>query len=152
MRILLIAAAAAALVTGCASQSGYAARGPHSQTGYAETQLEQNRLRVSYNGDTRMSLETVETYLLYRAAEATLERGFDYFVVVAHGAEEDARFEQTGGFRPRFGTTYREVSSHNAAVDILMFNGAKPAHLANAFDARAVQSNLAGSIQRPDNR
>lgn len=111
--------------------------------GYAETLIEPNRVQVSYNGDTLTPRETVETYLLYRAAETTLQRGFDYFVVVAHETDEESRYENLSGGRVRLaGATFREVSRHSATADILMFEGDKPPHIANAYDARAVQQAL----------
>lgn len=52
-------------------------------------------------GDTLTAGQTVETYLLYRAAETTLQRGFDYFVVTAATVEQDSRYKGLGGGRPR---------------------------------------------------
>lgn len=143
MRIFVMAAAAA-LATACASQGPvYESRMDGGRYGYAEMQLEPNRVRVTYNGDTLTARETVETYLLYRAAETTLQRGFDYFVVTAANVEEDSRYEGMGGGRPRLtGATFREVSRHNAMADILMFEGERPPHITNAYDARAVQRAL----------
>lgn len=130
MRIFIMAAAAA-LATACASQDPvYESRMDGGRYGYAEMQLEPNRVCVTYNGDTLTARETVETYLLYRAAETTLQRGFDYFVVTAANVEEDSR--------------------HSAMADILMFEGERPPHIANAYDARAVQRALQERIiQRP---
>lgn len=143
MRILIMAAAAA-LATACASQGPvYESRMDGGRYGYAEMQLEPNRVRVTYNGDTLTARDTVETYLLYRAAETTLQRGFDYFVVTAANVEEDSHYEGMAGGRPRLaGATFREVSRHNAVADILMFEGERPPYIANAYDARAVQSAL----------
>jgi hypothetical protein len=42
-----------------------------SPFGYAETQINANRVRVTFAGDTSTPHETVETYLLFRAAETT---------------------------------------------------------------------------------
>jgi hypothetical protein len=148
MRIWIIAAAAA-LAAACASQApAYQSRMDGGRYGYAEMLVQPNRIRISYNGDTLTPRETVETYLLYRAAETTLERGFDYFVIVAHDVDENSRIESMGA-RPRIGgVTYREISSHNAMAEILMFETAPP--LANVYDARAVQQSLAARVtQRP---
>lgn len=146
MRILIIAATAA-LATACASPGPlYESRTDGGRYGYAETLIEPNRIQVSYNGDTLTPRETVETYLLYRAAETTLLRGFDYFVVVGHDVEENSYYESMA-VRPRLsGATFREVSRHNATADIVMFVGDKPPHVANAYDARAVQQALAERI------
>lgn len=142
---LLIVAAAAALAAACATQSPYQARSEDSRYGYAELQVQPNRVRISYNGDTLTPRETVETYLLYRAAEATLERGFDYFVIVAHDADENTRYEAMGG-RPRFGVTYREISNHTAMAEIVMFEGDQAPPLANVYDARAVRQTLESRV------
>jgi hypothetical protein len=151
MRILIMAAAAA-LATACASQAPvYQSRDDGGRYGYGEMQLEPNRVRVSYNGDTLTARETVETYLLYRAADITLQRGFDYFIVVSANVEEDSEYQGMGGGRPHMaGATFREVSRHNASADILMFEGDKPPSIANAYDARAVEQALEERIiQRP---
>jgi hypothetical protein len=151
MRILIMAAAAA-LATACASQAPhYQSRDQGGRYGYAEMQLEPNRVRVSYNGDTLTARETVETYLLYRAAETTLARGFDYFIVVAHDAQVDRQIEGAASARPLLtGATFHEVSRHTAMADILMFEGQRPAHMVNAYDAHAIQQSLHERvIQRP---
>ncbi len=149
MRLFLLAAAAAALLGACASTTGaYQERGQSSRYGYAEMQLEPNRVRVTYAGDTASSRETVETYLLYRAAETTLQRGYDCFLIVAHDAEADRRYQAIGG-RPRLaGVSISEITSHNAGMDIVMFEGQRPAAMANAYDARAVTASLEPRIVR----
>lgn len=140
MRIILMSAAAA-LLCACASQAGYQARGENSRYGYAEVQIEQTRMLISYRGDTTTPRETVEMYLLYRAAETTLEHGHDYFVVAGHTFDKQSRVERTA-VRPRFGSTYREVSNHNAAIDIVMRDGERPPALAHAYDARTIRASL----------
>jgi hypothetical protein len=143
MRILIMAATAA-LATACASPGpAYESRMDGGRYGYAEMQLEPNRIRVTYNGDTLTARDTVETYLLYRAAETTLQRGFDYFIVTAANVEEESHYRSTGGGRPLLtGATFREVSRHNAMADILMFEGERPPQIPNAYDASAVQRAL----------
>lgn len=144
---LFILAAAASLLAACASQTAYQARSEDNRYGYAETQLEPNRVRISFNGNTMTDRETVDTFLLYRAAESTLEHGYDYFVVLNHNVAENSRYESTGAARPRFGgVSYREVSNYNAVADIAMFHGRKPPLLADAYDARAIQVNLQGRV------
>jgi hypothetical protein len=148
---ILIMAAAAGLLTACAAQTSlYQPRTDEARYGYAEMQLEPNRLRVSFSGDTLTSRETVDTYLLHRAAEATLERGFDYFIIVSHDIDETTRYDGLAGGRPRMaGATFREVSSHTAMADILMFEGETPPPIANVFNAHAVKRSLDPHIQRP---
>lgn len=170
MRMLALAAVAG-LVTACATATPYQ---PSAQVGYGfqEQTIEPNRVRITFRGNTLTDRETVETYLLYRAAEITLQNGKDYFVVSSRDTEAHSRL-QGEGFRPnRYGfaywayrphggwspwydpfwdepSRYREVTRYEAIAEIAMFTGPKPANDASAFDAREVQSNLQGRIVRP---
>lgn len=56
-------------------------------TGYADTRIESNRYRVSFAGNSITQRETVERYLLFRAAQLTLEQGFEHFVLVDRDTE-----------------------------------------------------------------
>jgi len=58
------------------------------RTGYWEEQIEPERFRVTFAGNSLTSRETVERYLLYRAAQLTLERGFDHFTLVDRDTEK----------------------------------------------------------------
>lgn len=75
-----------------ASSSTSAARG-----GYSDTQIESNRFRVTFSGNTLTSRETVERYLLYRAAELTVQNGFDYFVLSDRDTEKNSQTYRTPG-------------------------------------------------------
>ena len=68
------------LLAGCAVPTPYqpATKG----YGYSEQQLESNRYRVTFSGNSVTPRDTVQNYLLYRAAEVTRESGHDYFTVV----------------------------------------------------------------------
>jgi hypothetical protein len=87
--------------------------------GYSETVIDANRMRVSFSADSRTSRETVEKYLLFRAAEITLQRGFDNFVVVDHfGDQERFRPCRTAGptrALPRRGSLPRRLGHHHDA-------------------------------------
>lgn len=142
MRNLLFAAVAAAAAAACATQAPYQERTNTDRYGYSEMQLEGNRVRITYSGDTMTRAETVEAYLLLRSAEATLERGYDFFVIVAHDANENSRYEATG-IRPRLGgVTYREISSHNATAEIVMFEGETAPPIPHVYNAHEVAANL----------
>ena len=67
------------------------------RTGYSDEQLEQNRFRVSFAGNSLTSRETVERYLLYRAAELTLQRGYDHFILVDRDTEKHSSTYRTPG-------------------------------------------------------
>jgi hypothetical protein len=51
--------------------------------GYSETRIDQNTFLVAFKGNSQTSRQTVESYLLRRCAELTLQTGFDYFVVAS---------------------------------------------------------------------
>jgi hypothetical protein len=151
-RTLLLAAAFAGFATSAFAerattyQPTSASRG---RSGYEETQIDGNRIRVRFAGNPGTELETVEVNLLYRVAETTLARGYDYFVIVGHNVETTSEFESAGAFGRRGMVSYREVPRHQAVADVAMFYGVRPPLAANAYDARAVQANLAPRIKHP---
>ena len=55
------------------------AAGVTQSGGYSEIKLEDNRWRVTFQGNSMTSRAIVETYLLHRAAELTVNQGFDWF-------------------------------------------------------------------------
>lgn len=70
----------------CSCATGY-----HSKTGsggYSQTQLDQNVFKVSFSGNTMSDMERVVDFALLRAAELTIENGFEYFAVI--GGNNDA--------------------------------------------------------------
>ena len=135
--------------------------------GYAEQSLETDRYRVTFSGNSLTPRETVENYLLYRAAEVTLERGFDYFVVAEEDVERNTQYRTTysgvgapiGSFYgsrfrgPFFGSgfstaTSRPINSYEAYANILLRRGEKPADNPEAYDARDVLARLDPTIVR----
>lgn len=92
--------AGAALLAGCATVTPYqpqVSRGPVSG-GYTDTQVEPDRLRVSFAGNTLTSRETVEVGLLYRAAELTLARGYDWFELADRATDRKAYASAVGAY------------------------------------------------------
>jgi len=67
----------------------------HDDFGYSEQKLESNRYRVWFAGNSKTPRETVENYVLYRAAEITLDNGYDYFVMSERSTEGDRK--RSGG-------------------------------------------------------
>jgi hypothetical protein len=160
------------ILAGCATPTPYAPANPAASNheGYTETRIEDNRYHLKFSGNVATPRETVETYMLYRAAELTLMNGFDYFTVVTRSTQsqkhETATFED-GYWRPygRFSWRYYrggwgpwgsaiEIDSHTyeqfeAEGEIVMSKGKKPDNDANAYDARQVKANLETKIVRP---
>jgi hypothetical protein len=87
---LIASAALLALLGGCATPTPYQplAKPGSMQGGYSDQQIEANRFRVTFAGNSMTSRETVETYLLYRAAQLTVERGFDWFVMAGRNTDK----------------------------------------------------------------
>jgi hypothetical protein len=139
---------------------------PYQQTqggyGYSEQRIEDNRYRVSFAGNAATNRQTVEDYLLYRAAELTVQNGHDWFEV----ADRDTVQEYSGyGGSPGMGMGVGGGSggvgvglsfpmfgggggapSYTAQMDILVHDGEKPPDNANAYDAFSVISRLQPKI------
>jgi hypothetical protein len=85
-KIYVALAAACVLTAGlgaCVSPTPYqpAVKGGLSSGGYSEVRIEPNRWRVNFAGNSMTSRETVEGYLLFRAAELTLQNRDDWFSI-----------------------------------------------------------------------
>ena len=100
LRQALFAAVLGGSLAGAACSSGptpYQAGGG-SQRGYTETQIESDRYRISFKGNSLTDRETVENYMLFRAAELTVQRGFDSFTIANRDIDKDSRLRETGGY------------------------------------------------------
>jgi hypothetical protein len=76
----LALSAGLALLAGCMEPTPYAPRTQGERTGYTDRALTQTRYRVTFTGNSATNRETVETYLLLRAAEVAKAAGYDSFV------------------------------------------------------------------------
>ncbi|MES2338683.1 MAG: hypothetical protein V4537_11345 [Pseudomonadota bacterium] len=74
------------------------------RTGFTDQQIERDRFRVTFSGNSYTSRETVERYLLFRAAELTLQTGNDYFVMADRDTDKQTRtYTSPGGFGGGYG-------------------------------------------------
>lgn len=166
----LILAGAAATLAACATSTPYGPATGARGYGFSEQQIEQNRYRITFRGNSSTARETVENSLLYRAAELTVQNGYDYFVVVENDTE--AKRSYTGSSYPafygRYGYGYpfhrshyafpyyaygfgwgypydsyaREITRYSAVAFVTMHRGNKPEDNPQAFTAREVMRNL----------
>jgi hypothetical protein len=85
--------AGAAGLSACVSPTPYqpVVKGGSTAGGYSETRIEPNRWRVTFTGNAMTSRETVEGYLLFRAAELTLQNGDDWFSINDRQTDANAR-------------------------------------------------------------
>lgn len=160
------------LAAGCVRATPYQPA-PEGGPGYRQQQIESNRYRVTFEGNEATPRETVENYLLYRAAELTLAEGFDYFIVTERDTEKRVEYDVSyapvygyyphgvlgygrhgfpyyahgyaWAYQPQYWTDRRYI----ATAFIVMGQGSKPADNPAAFDAREVQQNLEPQIRRP---
>jgi hypothetical protein len=159
LAVAIAAAGLAACATAGAREDGH---------GYSETQIAENRARVAFRGNTLMSRSEVEDMVLYRAAELTLARGYDHFIVAARKTETYSRLQGYGGrayslaprgwpypaqvgwrswYQPLFKSdvAYRQITEFTARAEIAMHHGPRPDDPA-AFDAREVEARLAERV------
>ena len=181
MRRLVPALASALALAACATPTPYQPLTPNNRAsgGYTDQQIEANRYRVTFSGNSMTSRETVETYLLYRAAELTIARGYDWFQMAQRNTDRHTNtyvdqpfgpgpwgywgpsWRYHGGFGwrgwdPFWGDPFwgndidvTTVDRYEASAEILMGHGPKPADNPRAFDARQVVSNLQSRIMMP---
>lgn len=155
---------AAALVAACAQPTPYAPA--IDGKGYREQQLESDRFRVSFRGNSATLRETVENYLLYRAAEVTLETGNDRFRIIKQEIESETVYRTTlSGFndfgfsrfnyyyQPYFGGfaagSSRPITSYEALANIIVISGDENRDDDQTYDARDVIEKLGPTIVRP---
>jgi hypothetical protein len=185
MRRTLLAVAAAIVLTGglaaCQTATPYQPLNANDAGagGYSDARLNSDRWRVSFAGNTLTSRETVERYLLFRAAELTMSQGFDWFVaadkntdkksevfidpVYGYGWSPQWRFHRAygwGGWGGGFGGAWGPWGPWGPPAQVTQFNryevsadivmGHGPRPAdGRALDAREVMMNLGPQIQRP---
>ena len=88
IQFALLSTAFLALVA-CESLSIYKPAKSVGDTGFSEQKLTDDQYRVTFQGNANTSRSRVEDYLLFRAAELTLENDFNYFVVNEHNTDVD---------------------------------------------------------------
>jgi hypothetical protein len=180
LQIALAPLAAALLaLSGCMTATPYQPFRPETVSGvhggYSEQRLANDRFLVRFHGNELTSRERVEGYMLYRAAELTLQNGFDSFEVIERHTEHDVEsyvdrspfygpgygwwrphwryYYPDGGWSPWHPYGYgqvdiRRVESFEAEAEIVMQRG--PAQAGRrTFEARKVMADLGPTIELP---
>jgi hypothetical protein len=117
----LTAAALSLTLAACAAQPApYQPR--VDGVGYTEQQLDSRTWRVEFAGNTVTPRETVENYLLYRAAEIMLFGGYDTFVILEKEIERNVAYRSFGSYGPHFGV----AASHHRRFGYGYYGGYAP--------------------------
>lgn len=95
---LVAATAALGALPACATPTPYqplGARGTGASGGFSEQRITPNRYLVSFAGNSLTSRQRVETYLLFRAAELTVQNGYDSFTIANRATDRDVETRVT---------------------------------------------------------
>ena len=111
-RAILAGLLAALLLSACAARpTPYMPR--KGAFGYDQTQIDNQTWRVLFAGNADTPRETVENYLLYRAAEVMLFGAHEEFVVLEKEVERTRDYRTFGPTPYHFGV-YHDRGSHGA--------------------------------------
>lgn len=106
----LALACLAVVLTNCSQATPYQPESASSAVhgGYSQERLGPDMFRVRFHGNSFTSRETVEAYLLYRAAELTIEQGGSWFAILDRETEHTVTREirRDPFYRPWYGTAY----------------------------------------------
>lgn len=158
------------MLAACTTATPYGPASGARGYGFSEQQIERDRFRITFRGNSSTARETVENSLLFRAAELTVQQGFDHFIIEENDTEARTTYSTTAGpafygrygygypfYRPYYAFPYyaygfgwgapydaytREVTRYSAVAFITMHDGEKPSDNPRAFDARDVVNNL----------
>ena len=172
---VLIALLCAAPLQGCATATPYRPVGVHG--GYSDSPIDATTVKVSFEGNKETSKDTVKTYLLYRCAEVTVQKGYEWFSIVSQDVDTKHSYQTTpgqytgaggastdGGWMDSMRSSVQgvytppqtirvppqtiDVQEHTATAIIKMFKGEKPQDNDQAYDAKATMESMGQAIRR----
>lgn len=91
----LVILSAIAFVSGCASNLKYGPAKDQDAYGYTETAISEQEYRVAFNGKRKIRNDKLADFALRRAAELTVNNGFDWFAVLNANSSAKATTEKT---------------------------------------------------------
>lgn len=162
----------AALAAGCAKPTPYQPRGSDGMGppyGYAEQKLGEDRYRVTVSGNEATSRETVENYLMFRAAELTLAADREAFRLIERDTEPLTRYATTylgGGIGRPMGYAFlpapfyhpsdlddreihsRAITRYRSQAEIQLIERLPPEPEPDVYEARPLLTQLAPAIRR----
>jgi len=123
---------AAGLLVGCMTPTPYAPRVEGQKTGYTDRALTQTRYRVTFTGNSVTPRETVESFLLLRAAEVSRAAGYSSFMFDTRNTKANHSYDAIPagppgpywgggfGFRRGFGGWGGWGFAYDPAVDVVV--------------------------------
>ena len=164
---LFIPAIAVLALAACAPMqpSPYGPRDGAYGYGFMDEKLDGTRWRISFASNAVTPRETLDAFVLYRAAELTLAKGYDRFAVTDRSFER--HIERTGAYplyplyhygdgRHRrylhhlnhyYAHSYTTFEQRTAALVIIPYRGAPPEDTIRTEDAHAVKMRLGPAIK-----
>lgn len=157
LRAVALAAVTAVVLTACQAPASYAPRDQRSGSGYTDQQLANNRYRVTFTGNSSTRRETVENYLLLRAAEVTLQAGYPSFMFDTRDTEAKTTYHSTTldawpawrgrrWYRHNWAwdndVTTQAVTAYEAYAEIVLLTGKQAADEPRALAAQDVISRI----------
>ncbi|MEJ8569142.1 CC0125/CC1285 family lipoprotein [Elongatibacter sediminis] len=91
---------ACVFLAACTGPSVYRPADTEGAIGYDETRLTTQQYRVSFRGNRSTSASAVRDYALLRAAEVTLQNGYDWFEVLSSNTQTAERERLTTATEP----------------------------------------------------
>ncbi len=116
------------VLSSCATEASYHPITAGAPDGYSETRLDETHWAVEFIGDASASQETVESHLLYRAAELTVAAGYDWFVPANQSLDTESEVMVRGARRVE-SPVWRPMWRHRSRTSWSdwMVRGASPA-------------------------
>ncbi len=172
-RIALAVAAASLLgLSACATgPTPYEPQKAPGSMGYSDQELTHNRYRVTFTGNSETPRETVEDYLLRRAAEVTLKAGYDAFLFDTRNTKAKTTYMSTFTGWPGWGgygwywhswaygpygpgpldmdSTSRPITRYHAYAEIVLLTADQAKSEPRAINAREIISHLGAPPPAP---
>lgn len=161
------AALGVAMLAGCASEPPYfGPLGPDHSTGYTDQQIDQNRYRVTYTGNSQTPRTTVENFLLLHAAQVAQQAGYPYFEFDTRDTKTKTSYFSTfdgwpgwGGYGwygwygpmgPMEGDSETvPIRSYEAYAEIVLLTGDQAKTQPRALNAQSVVAHLGPLVAPP---
>lgn len=160
--------AAVVLLAACETATTYSPASRPGGTGYTDQQLSGNRWRVTFTGNAATPRETVENYLLLRAAEVTLKAGYRWFLFDTRNTEAQTTYQSDfigwpgwrgrgwywhswpyGGWGAGDDLTARPITKYEAYAEIVLVTDEQAKHEPRAVDAQSVLDHIGPTVHAP---